>query len=189
MEILEDFTGYLQTDGYAANEIFDRRNGIILIHCMAHARRMFNEALDNDVAVAGYALQEIQKLYAVERSCKEQNLTFDEIKLIRQQESTPILTSLGEWMKKEYIDAIKKSNIGKALAYSIERWERLSKYTENGMLHIDNNPVENSIRPVALGRKNYGYTSYFLSTGTSRLRCTWPLGYPHSTSLIIHFLF
>lgn len=155
MEILENFTGYLQTDGYAAYEIFDKRNGIILFHCMAHARRMFNEALDNDAEVAGYALQEIQKLYAIERKCKEGNLLFDDIRITRQRESKPILEALGVWMKKEYINAIKKSNIGKALAYSIERWERLSEYTENGMLNIDNNPVENSIRPVALGRKNY----------------------------------
>jgi hypothetical protein len=58
-------------------------------------------------------------------------------------------------MKEQYIKAVPKSSIGKALGYSIERWEKLSLYTENGMLNIDNNPVENSIRPVALGRKNY----------------------------------
>lgn len=58
-------------------------------------------------------------------------------------------------MKEQYIHAIPKSSIGKALGYSIERWEKLSLYTEDGMLNIDNNPVENSIRPVALGRKNY----------------------------------
>lgn len=155
MEILENFIGYLQTDGYAAYEIFDNRNGIILIHCMAHARRLFTEALDNDEEVAGYALEEIQKIYAIERKCKEQNLSFDEIKSIRQRESKPILDALGRWMKNKYINAIKKSNTGKALAYSIERWERLSKYIDNGMLNIDNNPVENSIRPAALGRKNY----------------------------------
>ncbi len=58
-------------------------------------------------------------------------------------------------MKEQYINALPKSNIGEALAYSIKRWDTLSRYTENGMLSIDNNPVENSIRPVALGRKNY----------------------------------
>jgi hypothetical protein len=58
-------------------------------------------------------------------------------------------------MKEQYVQATPKSTIGKALAYSIERWEKLSLYTQNGILNIDNNPVENSIRPVALGRKNY----------------------------------
>ena len=155
MTILEEFQGYVQSDGYGAYDIFDKRSGVTLIHCMAHARRMFNEALDNDETVAGYVLQEIQKLYAIERQCKEQQLSFDDVKAVRQQQSVPILKSLGEWMTKEYINAIPKSSIGKALAYSIERWDTLSRYTQNGMLNIDNNPVENSIRPVALGRKNY----------------------------------
>lgn len=154
-EILQNFIGYLQTDGYSAYEIFDAGKGIMLIHCMAHARRLFNEALDNDKAIAEYALQEIQKLYAIERKCKEQNLSYDEIRIIRQQEARPVLEALGHWMKQEYVDAIKKSKIGEALAYSIKRWDRLSKYTEDGMLNIDNNPVENSIRPVAVGKKNY----------------------------------
>ena len=65
------------------------------------------------------------------------------------------MQSLGIWMKEEYLKALPKTAVGKALGYSIERWERLSRYTENGMLNIDNNPVENSIRPVTLGRKNY----------------------------------
>jgi transposase len=154
-EILKSFTGYLQTDGYVAYDVFDKKENITQIHCMAHARRMFNEALDNDASVAEHAMQEIQKLYAIERNCKEQNLSFDDIKAVRQEQSVPVLTSLGIWMKDEYIKALPKSSIGKALGYSIERWQKLSLYTEDGMLNIDNNPVENSIRPVALGRKNY----------------------------------
>ena len=121
---------------------------------MAHARRMFNEALENDEARAGYAMEQIGKLYAIERSCKEQNLSFDEITAVRRERSVPILGSLGKWMKEQYMQVTPKSSIGKALAYSIERWERLSIYTKDGMLNIDNNPVENSIRPVAIGRKS-----------------------------------
>lgn len=155
MEILENFTGYLQTDGYAVYDVFDKVENVTLIHCMAHARRMFNEALENDAARAGYAMEQIQSLYTIERICKEQSLTFAEIKEVRQQKSVPVLQSLGLWMKQQYMQVTPKSAIGKALAYSIQRWESLSHYTENGMLNIDNNPVENSIRPVALGRKNY----------------------------------
>lgn len=155
MEILENFRGYLQSDGYTAYEIFDKREGITLMHCMAHARRMFYEALQNDENRAQYAIREIGKLYGIERNCKEQNLSFDEIKTVRQEKSVPILTSLGNWMKQQYTQVTPKSTIGKALAYSIERWGKLSLYTCDGMLNIDNNPVENSIRPVALGRKNY----------------------------------
>jgi transposase len=154
-DILQNFKGYLQTDGYVAYDVFDKKEDITQIHCMAHARRMFNDALDNDRIVAEHAMREIQKLYAIERNCKEQNLSFDAIKTIRQEQAVPILAALGKWMKEQYIHAIPKSSIGKALGYSIERWEKLSLYTGEGMLNIDNNPVENSIRPVALGRKNY----------------------------------
>lgn len=155
MEILEHFKGYLQTDGYAAYEIFDRRPGITLIHCMAHARRMFNEALDNDYERAFHALCEIQKLYEIERISKEAGLNFEELKVVRNTKAAPILQGMWLWMQQQYIQVLPKSAIGKALAYSMERWHKLSLYITDGRLNVDNNPVENSIRPVALGRKNY----------------------------------
>ncbi len=155
MEILESFKGYLQTDGYNVYDVFDKKENITLIHCMAHARRYFTEALDNDQSRAAYMLQEMQKLYAIERSCSDQSLSFDDIQAVRQEKSAPILAALGEWMNKQYVQTLPRSAIGKALGYSIQRWEKLSQYTKDGMLKIDNNPVENSIRPVALGRKNY----------------------------------
>jgi hypothetical protein len=145
----------LQTDGYNAYEIFDKRSGITLMHCMAHARRMFHEALDNDEARATYALDQIGKLYTIERICREQGLNYADTKEVRRQKSIPILKSLGQWMMGQCLQVTPKSPIGKALAYSVERWGRLSIYTSDGFLAIDNNPVENSIRPVALGRKNY----------------------------------
>ncbi len=153
--ILENFKGYLQSDGYVVYDILNKQAGITLLHCMAHARRMFHEALDNDKARASYALDQIQQLYAIEKLCREDALNFDEIKTLRQQKSIPILEHLGKWMNEQYLLTTPKSAIGKALGYSIERWQRLSLYTQEGMLHIDNNPVENTIRPVALGRKNY----------------------------------
>jgi transposase len=153
--ILENFTGYLQTDGYAAYDVFDKKENITLIHCMAHARRMFNEALDNDYDRATYVLEEMQKLYTIERISKESNLNFAEMKVVRCAKAAPILKALGLWMQQQYVQVLPKSAIGKALAYSIERWTKLSLYITDGRLKIDNNPVENSIRPVALGRKNY----------------------------------
>lgn len=155
MEILQNFRGYLQTDGYGAYDIFDKRDGITLMHCMAHARRMFNEALQNDEIRASHALIQIQKLYAIERTAVQESLNDDDIKIRRLDQAVPILQQLNQWMKEQYMQVLPKSAIGKALAYSIERWEKLSLYSQNGMLRPDNNPVENSIRPVALGRKNY----------------------------------
>ena len=154
-EILKDFSGYLQTDGYNVYDIFKENKEITVLHCMAHARRKFFEAKENNPVIAQYALEQIGLLYAIERKAKEQQLTADEILELRQSEAVPILESLGKWMKEVYITSLPKSTIGKALGYSIQRWSELMIYASDGKLNIDNNPVENSIRPVAIGRKNY----------------------------------
>jgi transposase len=154
-QILKNFKGHLQTDGYAVYDFFKDKDDITLMHCMAHARRMFYEALNNDKTRAEYALQQIGLLYSIERKAREQSITTEQLHELRQTQSLPILKSLGNWMKEEYVKALPKSPIGKALGYSIERWNELMIYTTDGKLNIDNNPVENSIRPVAIGRKNY----------------------------------
>lgn len=73
----------------------------------------------------------------------------------RQTHAQPILQSLKKWMATAIQEVLPKSAIGKALHYALPRWERLSVYAETAVLHIDNNPIENSIRPIAIGRKNY----------------------------------
>lgn len=154
-EILKDFKGHLQADGYQVYEDFDDSPAITLLHCMAHARRKFSEALLNDKVRSEYVMQHMQQLYTIEQMARDKKMSFDDIYQLRQQQAVPILDHLGKWMKEAYKQVTPKSSIGKALAYSIERWEKLCIYTTNGMLHIDNNPVENSIRPIAIGRKNY----------------------------------
>jgi transposase len=152
-DILKDYKGYLQTDGYAAYDDFDKRAGITLIHCMAHARRKFNDALENDRPRAEYALGMFQKLHAIERKIKDEELNSEATLPLRQQEAVPILKQLKEWMTEEYVKVLPKSQIGKAIAYSLARWHKLSTYANDPLLNIDNNPVENAIRPVAIGRK------------------------------------
>jgi transposase len=155
-DILKDFQGYLQTDGYSAYEAFDRRPGITLLHCMAHARRKFHEALQNDSPRARYALGLFQQLYAIERTIKDQALTGDAVVQLRQQEAVPILQTLKTWMVEEYPKlVVKRSPIAQAMAYFIPRSEKLCIYTKDALLNIDNNLVENAIRPIAVGRKNY----------------------------------
>lgn len=154
-ECLRDFEGHLQTDGYAVYEDFDLRSNVTLLHCMAHARRKFDEAKDNDLARASYALTEIQKLYALERVAKSDGLSPEQRFMLRQEQSIPILAGLKTWMLENYKVVLPKSTIGQALHYSLERWNKLTLYTTNGKLEIDNNLVENAIRPVAIGRKNY----------------------------------
>lgn len=154
-EILKGFKGWLQTDGYAVYEDFGQKPGVTLLHCMAHARRKFDEAKGNDLARSSYALAEIQKLYALERCAKTEELTPEERLQLRQGKAVEILIGLKAWMLENYKAVLPKSAIGQALHYSLERWDRLMLYTTNGNLEIDNNLVENAIRPVAVGRKNY----------------------------------
>lgn len=157
VEILKEYTGYLQTDGYAAYEDKQTGNkkGIILMHCMAHARRYFEKALDSDKSRAEYFLTEVQKLYEIERNLRKQHLPAEEATALRHTEAVPVLEGLHVWMKEEYPKLLPKGPIGKAIAYALPRWERLSVYTKNARLQIDNNLIENAVRPVALGRKNY----------------------------------
>lgn len=155
-DILENFQGYLQTDGYSAYEVFDRRPGIKLLHCHAHARRKFVEAINNDKQRAEHALTMFQQLYAIERKINQDGLTGDAIVAERQQKAVPILQNMKTWMQEEYQKiTAKKSAIAQAIAYCLPRWDKLSIYTMDGRLNIDNNAVENAIRPVAVGRKNY----------------------------------
>lgn len=154
-EILKDFTGYLQTDGYGVYDDFDKKPAVILMHCMAHARRKFTQSLDSDGPRATYALAKIQLLYAIERRIKELAMSSTEIINVRQGEAIPILKELKEWMLGQMTKVLPKSPICQAMAYSLQRWDKLSIYTSDAKLKIDNNPVERAIRPIAIGRKNY----------------------------------
>lgn len=154
-ELLKDFKGHLQTDGYAAYNIFDQQKDVTLLHCMAHARRKFVEARLNDQARADYVLEHIQELYAIERKADQEQLATEDVLKLRRDKAVPILEGLDKWMQQAYTEVLPQSAIGKALAYSITRWDKLMIYTTDGKLNIDNNPVENAIRPVAIGRKNY----------------------------------
>jgi len=154
-KFLQSFQGALQTDGYTAYNQFENRKGITLLACMAHARRKFEQALDNDPERAGYAMKKIQELYSIERNARNQELSFDERKKLRQKESLPILSELENWMRNQLSQVLPKSSIGKAITYTLKLWKRLTRYIEDGQWEIDNNWVENSIRPITVGRKNY----------------------------------
>lgn len=154
-EMLKNFSGALQTDGYAAYNHFEKDKQIKLLACMAHARRKFDEAKANDKVRAEHVLLLIQRLYAIERKAKEQEMTPDQRYDLRQKESVPVLEELHDYLLKQKDRVVPKSAIGKAIAYTLHLWHRLIRYTENGKYDIDNNSIENKIRPLALGRKNY----------------------------------
>ena len=154
-EILKNFKGHLQTDGYGVYEEFGKRAGITLLHCWAHARRKFSEAEDSDRDRAQYALQQIQELYAIETEIKEQLLGTDDIVKIRKEKSLPVIEALKKWMIAAKSALLPKSPVSKAIDYTLSRIDALQVYTTDHRLQIDNNLTENAIRPVALGRKNY----------------------------------
>jgi len=153
-ELLKDFKGRLQTDGYAAYENLGNPD-ITLLCCMAHARRYFDKALNNDKARSEFMLTQIQGLYAIEHKARELKLTHQQRYELRQKESVPILETIVQWLKENILKVLPKSPIGEAIAYSLTRWDKLIYYASDGEVEIDNNLVENAIRPVALGRKNY----------------------------------
>jgi len=152
-KMLKDYKGFLQTDGYAGYDQFYYRDGIRMLHCMAHARRYFKEAEDNDKEHSSYALKLFQEIYDVERQIKE--LPLAERTKSREQVTLPRLNEFHAWMTEQYRSVTPKSPMGKALEYSLKRWKELILFTTDGQLEIDNNRIENEIRPIALGRKNY----------------------------------
>lgn len=154
-EMLRDFKGALQADGYSGYDHYENNPDITLLACMAHARRKFDEAKKNDHARADYALRLIQKLYDIERSAREQELTHEQRHTIRNEQARPLMEQFHSWLKDNIIQILPKSAIGIAIAYTLNLWPRLERYLEDGRYEIDNNLIENSIRPVALGRKNY----------------------------------
>ena len=155
LEMLRDFEGYLQTDGYAGYNKVVLNDKITHLGCWAHARRYFEKALDYNQEDASWVMKQIQLLYNIERQLTENNNTEEEKKEIRIAESLPILNEIGKFISERNKTELPKSPLGKAFNYCLERWDTLLNYLYNGNLNIDNNWVENAIRPLALGRKNY----------------------------------
>ena len=154
-EVLQDYTGTIQTDGYSGYLNLKTKGSITLLAYMAHARRYFEKALDNDASRASYVLEQIQRLYAMERKTRERKSTFGLIERYRGLYAIPVLKKPEHWLKDQVLQVLPKSAIGKAIGYALKLWDKLKRYTMDGRYKIDNNLVENIIRPLALGRKNY----------------------------------
>ena len=153
--LLMNYQGALQTDGYEVYKMYESKNGVLPLGCWAHIRRKFNESLSNDKARADYALAQISLLYDVERKADEDNLSYDERSELRSRLSYPIMVAFEKWLVNEYPKVLPKSPIGKAIRHTYENYHRLTRYHLDGRYKIDNNLIENSVRPVALGKKNF----------------------------------
>ena len=159
LDALEGFAGHLQVDGNVSYESKGNETNVTLMHCLVHSRRHFVAALSYHKEKSAYMLDEIKKLYKIERSCKEENLSIDEIYQRRQKEAVPILEKLKVHLEEQYQPNLPSNPFQKAVAYMLKRWAGLSEYTNHGYLLPDNNLIENQIRPLALGRKNYMFAA------------------------------
>jgi transposase len=161
LEFLAEYEGYIQTDGYNGYDELARQSGIIHVGCWVHARRNFVDVLKamgggkKKKGNAPIALSYIGKLYQIEREAKEKELSVDEIYQLRQKRSKPILEEFKKWLTEKYPQTPPRGLLGKAISYCLNRWGSLERYLEDGRLQIDNNLIENAIRPFALGRKNW----------------------------------
>lgn len=156
--LLEDFKGYLQTDGYDGYNAVVINNKLTHVGCWAHARRKFSEAVkaqgkNKKKGKAHRGLALIQTLYKIEK--KARPLTATERTLYRKQHAQPVLDKLREWLDQSLPQVPPKTSVGKALNYLNNEWDKLIVYLEDGRLMIDNNGAENAIRPFVIGRKNW----------------------------------
>lgn len=159
VDLLKDFKGTVQSDGYGAYDIYEKKRGVLLLGCWAHARRKFEQALGNDPPRAEYALAQIGKLYELERKAASDNLTKAQIEKMRKEEAYPVLCDFEKWIDSNYPQVLPKSKIGQAMSYTYGIYQRLARYVLDGRYRIDNNLAENAVRPLALGRKNYLFCS------------------------------
>jgi transposase len=157
--LLPDYQGYLQTDDYAGYNKVAQTEGVTQLGCFAHTRRKFVDAqkvapsIKGKVSKADMAVHLIAKLYAIEKEIKDKSI--EERYEIRQKKSKPQLEKIKEWLDKSLRGTLPKGKSGIALSYMNKNWIKLTEYITDGRLNIDNNPVENAIRPFAIGRKNW----------------------------------
>ncbi len=154
-----DFNGTVQCDGYSAYRAFaNTRSGAIeLAGCWAHVRRKFHEALEQSPKTAGWVMRQIQHLYRVEARLREQRAGPKLREAVRAHESRPIIQRLERAFirLKSSGRFLPQSLLGVATDYALGQWQTLDVYLEDGRVEIDNNLVENAIRPTAIGKKNW----------------------------------
>jgi transposase len=153
---LGQFEGILQTDGYTA---YDRTGGLKMVHaaCWTHARRKVFEALqlNPDDRVARQLVQRIDGLFLIDAEARDAGMDYAARHSLREGRSGPLLDIIREEMKAAQVAALPSSALGKAVSYALSLWYKLTRFLEHPELELSNNLAENSMRGVALGRKNW----------------------------------
>jgi len=153
--ILNSFSGVLQVDGYAGYNCLLKRTdqGIVLAYCWAHARRKLHEVAHNATApIAEEGLRRIAALYRIEKDIR--GLSAEARLAARQDRSAPLIATFGAWLTANRARVSSKAPLGEALKYIAKYWDGLCLFLTDGRIEMDNNPVERTIRPIALNRKN-----------------------------------
>ena len=162
-QLLEGYTGILQTDGYGGYDAVGQLPHIVHAGCIAHARRKFVETVQSlpkaaqAKSEANQAILFIGKLYDIEREMKDAD--HEARQAARDERSRPVLTQLRQWLESTAPAVPPGSLFGKALHYLHSQWPNLILYVEDGRIPIDTNLVENAIRPFALGRRNWLFSA------------------------------
>jgi transposase len=176
----DDWFGLMQTDSYAAYRAFVRKRAartdavIVLAGCLAHARRGFKEALEQARSACAFILRQMQHLYRIEAQLRAAKAGPALRQAVRAAQSRPIMQRLHRWCThlENTRRHLPRSNMGKALAYFTGHWSELTRHLEDGRLEIDNNGVENAIRPTAIGKKNWLFVGEETAGQTSAILFT-----------------
>jgi transposase len=160
-EFLKGYGGAVLTDGYAGYDFLDRLEGVVHGGCWAHARRKFDEVKKaacggpkpTKAGSADVALAFIRELYGVER--KIEGLTGEQRTRRRKELAGPVLEKFRRWLEEKLPQTPPQGLMGKAIAYTLGQWKRLTAYLNVPELPLDNNLAENAIRPFVVGRKNW----------------------------------
>ena len=152
----KDFKGKLQCDGYSAYPAFAKdKSGVELFGCLAHARRGFFEAKEQAPQVAGWILHQIGILYGWEEGLRQSRAGPGGRLALRSSHSRMVMARLRRALDKLAPRYLPKSPMGQAIHYALNQWPSLERFLEHGEVEIDNNLVENAIRPTAIGKKNW----------------------------------
>lgn len=157
-ERLKTFHGLLQTDGYAGYTALREREGIVAFGCFSHVRRKFSEVVKisgDKEGIAAEMIERMKPLYALEARLRDAGADHRTRKRLRQKIARPILKEIHRWLRSIKDRILPKSKLGNAVTYTLKQWPYLIAYLRHGMAEMDTNYVENKIRDIALGKKNW----------------------------------
>jgi transposase len=155
---LAEYQGYLQADAYGGYDGIYIKGSVIEVACWAHARRKFFDAKETDGRRAAEMLELIRQLYAVEDEGK--SLDHDARRDLRREKSGPILAKIKTRLDTEQQLVLPRSPMAQAITYTLNQWDALNRYVEQGFLNIDNNAAERALKRVAIGRKNWLFAGH-----------------------------